>query len=64
MASVLSRLAIKMSFIAIDRLQFLRIKRFAKRMHMVNGVCVTPPARRQARRCLVWRAGHVCRKWG
>ena len=33
-------------------------------MHMVNGVCVTTPARRQARRCLVWGAGHVCRKWG
>ena len=25
--------------------------------------CVTTPARRQARRCLVWGAGHVCRKW-
>jgi len=34
-------------------------------MHWVNGVgCVTTPARRQARRCLVWGAGHVCRKWG
>ena len=33
-------------------------------MHMVNGQCVTTPARRQARRCLVWGAGHVCRKWG
>jgi len=33
-------------------------------MHMVNGVCVTTPVRRQARRCLVWGAGHVCRKWG
>jgi hypothetical protein len=33
-------------------------------MHMVNGVCVTTMARRQARRCLVWGAGHVCRKWG
>src|SRR5262245_7427775 len=28
------------------------------------GRCVTTPARRQARRCLVWGAGHVCRKWG
>jgi hypothetical protein len=25
---------------------------------------VTTPARRQVRRCLVWGAGHVCRKWG
>src|SRR3974390_1321225 len=33
-------------------------------MHMVNGVCVTTPARGQARRCLVWGAGNVCRKWG
>ena len=33
-------------------------------MHMVNGVCTTTVARRQARRCLVWGAGHVCRKWG
>jgi hypothetical protein len=33
-------------------------------MHRVNGVCVTTPARRQVRRCLVWGAGHVCRKWG
>ena len=34
-------------------------------MHWVNGVgCVTTPARRQVRRCLVWDAGHVCRKWG
>ena len=33
-------------------------------MHMVNGHCVTTVARRQARRCLVWGAGHVCRKWG
>ena len=31
-------------------------------MHMVNGRCVTTMARRQARRCLVWGAGHVCRK--
>jgi hypothetical protein len=28
------------------------------------GRCVTTPARRQVRRCLVWGAGHVCRKWG
>jgi hypothetical protein len=34
-------------------------------MHWVNGVgCVTTPLRRQTRRCLVWGAGHVCRKWG
>jgi hypothetical protein len=33
-------------------------------MHIVNGVCTTTVARRQARRCLVWGAGHVCRKWG
>lgn len=33
-------------------------------MHMVNGVCRTTVMRRQARRCLVWGAGHVCRKWG
>src|SRR5690349_20757235 len=33
-------------------------------MHMVNGVCTTTVMRRQARRCLVWGAGHVCRKWG
>jgi hypothetical protein len=33
-------------------------------MHMVNGVCRTTVMRRQARRCLVWGAGHVCRKMG
>ena len=33
-------------------------------MHMVNGVCRTTVARRQARRCLMFDAGHVCRKWG
>ena len=33
-------------------------------MHMVNGRCVTTMARRQAHRCLVWGAGHACRKWG
>lgn len=33
-------------------------------MHMVNGYCRTTVMRRQARRCLVWGAGHVCRKWG
>ena len=32
-------------------------------MHMVNGVCRTTVVRRQARRCLVWGAGHVCSKW-
>jgi hypothetical protein len=33
-------------------------------MHMVNGYCRRTVMRRQARRCLVWGAGHVCRKWG
>ena len=33
-------------------------------MHMVNGVCRTTVMRRQARRCMVWGAGQVCRKWG
>jgi len=34
-------------------------------MHWVDGVgCTTTILRRQARRCLVWGAGHVCRKWG
>ena len=33
-------------------------------MHMINGVCRTTAARRQARRGLVWDAGHVGRKWG
>jgi hypothetical protein len=34
-------------------------------MHWVNGVgCVTTPLRRQTRRCVLWGAGHVCRKWG
>ena len=33
-------------------------------MHMVNGVCRTTVMRRQARRCLVWGADRVCRKWG
>ena len=28
-------------------------------MHMVNGVCRTTVMRRQARRCLVWGAGHL-----
>ena len=32
-------------------------------MHMVNGVCRTTAARRNVRRCAVWGAGHVCRKW-
>ena len=32
-------------------------------MHMVNGICRTTVVRRQARRCLVWGAGHVCSKW-
>ena len=25
--------------------------------------CVTTAARRSVRRCAVWGAGHVCRKW-
>ena len=33
-------------------------------MHYVNGRCVTTAARRNVRRCVVWGAGHVCRKWG
>jgi hypothetical protein len=32
-------------------------------MHYVNGRCVTTAARRNVRRCAVWGAGHVCRKW-
>ena len=32
-------------------------------MHYVNGHCVTTAARRNVRRCAVWGAGHVCRKW-
>jgi hypothetical protein len=34
-------------------------------MHYVAGVgCVTTPARRQARKCLAWGRGHLCREWG
>jgi hypothetical protein len=33
-------------------------------VHMVNGYCRTTVMRRQVRRCLVFGAGHVCRKWG
>ena len=29
----------------------------------VNGVCVARTTKRQVRRCAVWGAGHVCRKW-
>ena len=32
-------------------------------MHYVNGHCQTTAARRNVRRCAVWGAGHVCRKW-
>jgi len=33
-------------------------------MHRVNGVCRTTVIRRQTRRCLVFGAGGVCRRWG
>jgi hypothetical protein len=29
----------------------------------VNGVCIARTTKRQVRRCAVWGAGHVCRKW-
>jgi hypothetical protein len=29
----------------------------------VNGVCVARTTKRQVRRCAVWGAGHVCRRW-
>ena len=29
----------------------------------VNGVCISRVAKRQIRRCAVWGAGHVCRRW-
>lgn len=29
----------------------------------VNGVCISRIAKRQIRRCAVWGAGHVCRRW-
>ena len=34
-------------------------------MHYVEGVgCTTTVLRRQTRRCLLFDAGHVCKKWG
>jgi len=33
-------------------------------MHMVNGVCRTTVLRRQTRRCVLFGAGGVCRRWG
>jgi hypothetical protein len=29
----------------------------------VNGVCVARTTKRQVRRCAVWGAGNVCRRW-
>ena len=29
----------------------------------INGVCVARTTKRQVRRCAVWGAGHVCRRW-
>ena len=29
----------------------------------VGGVCVARTTKRQIRRCAVWGAGHVCRRW-
>jgi hypothetical protein len=29
----------------------------------VRGVCVARTTKRQVRRCAVWGAGHVCRRW-
>ena len=29
----------------------------------VHGVCVARTTKRQVRRCAVWGAGHVCRRW-
>jgi putative N-acetylmannosamine-6-phosphate epimerase len=29
----------------------------------INGVCVARTTKRQVRRCVVWGAGHVCRRW-
>ena len=29
----------------------------------VSGVCVARTTKRQVRRCAVWGAGHVCRRW-
>jgi len=33
-------------------------------MHMVNGVGRTTVMRRQTRRCVLFGAGGVCRRWG
>jgi hypothetical protein len=30
---------------------------------LVNGVCMARTTKRQIRRCAVWGAGHVCRRW-
>jgi hypothetical protein len=30
---------------------------------LVGGVCMSRVAKRQIRRCAVWGAGHVCRRW-
>ena len=30
---------------------------------LVGGVCMSRIAKRQIRRCVVWGAGHVCRRW-
>lgn len=29
----------------------------------VGGVCIARTTKRQARRCAVWGAGSICRKW-
>jgi hypothetical protein len=29
----------------------------------INGVCVARTTKRQVRRCAVWGAGNVCRRW-
>jgi hypothetical protein len=29
----------------------------------VGGVCIARTTKRQARRCAVWGAGNVCRRW-
>ena len=29
----------------------------------VNGVCIARTTKRQIRRCAVWGAGNVCRRW-
>ncbi|TMJ04037.1 MAG: hypothetical protein E6G97_07525 [Alphaproteobacteria bacterium] len=30
----------------------------------VGGVCIARTTKRQVRRCAVWGAGSVCRRWG